>query len=96
MQIYLNSQKKKRFMDAQEISKLCDYMLTKVLGKVKEINRINEHGFADPPLSVTDKEVMKIFELEIEKCLKLRRQMRMWESFVEGRPITNTRDPLPK
>ncbi|GJZ40752.1 hypothetical protein Tco_0587638 [Tanacetum coccineum] len=80
----------------QYIIKLTTPTLYCVLGKVKEINRNNERGFSNTPLSIYDREVMKIFDLEIEKHLKLHKQVRRKESFIGGRPITYTRGPCPE
>ncbi|GKC18238.1 hypothetical protein Tco_1015020 [Tanacetum coccineum] len=65
--VYLNNQKKKRDMDPNEVVKFCDCTMSRVLKVAKSINRNNKLGFADPPLSVSDIDVMIMNEKEIEK-----------------------------
>nr|GEY44049.1 integrase, catalytic region, zinc finger, CCHC-type, peptidase aspartic, catalytic [Tanacetum cinerariifolium] len=84
--------KKRRVMDIDELQKFYDATLYKVLKNVREITIEARHGFKYPPLSKKDKELMILFEEEIEERLKYRRQIRRWESFVNGRPIRPLRD----
>ncbi|GKB49175.1 hypothetical protein Tco_0899928 [Tanacetum coccineum] len=73
---------KRKGMDIKELSKFYDATLSKVLKKVEEINVEASYGSKDTPLSKEDKEFMKFFEEEIKECLKHRRQMMRWESYV--------------
>ncbi|GJY82031.1 DNA-directed DNA polymerase [Tanacetum coccineum] len=45
-----------------------------------------------PLLDDLDLKIMQAYEREIEKRLKHRRQMRRWESFVNGRPILHSKE----
>ncbi|GKE52069.1 hypothetical protein Tco_1487225 [Tanacetum coccineum] len=85
--VYENNKKEKRAMNIDELQKFSDATLKRVLKKISAINVEARHGFKDPPLNEKDKELMVLFEEEIEERLKYRRQMRRWESFVNGRPI---------
>ncbi|GJT30190.1 hypothetical protein Tco_0910465 [Tanacetum coccineum] len=76
-------------MNIDELQKFSDATFKRVLKKISAINVEARHGFKDPPLIDKDKELMVLFEEEIEEWLKYRRQMRRWESFVNGRPISN-------
>ncbi|GKA87529.1 reverse transcriptase domain-containing protein [Tanacetum coccineum] len=49
--VYENSKKERRVMNIEELPKLCDATLSKVLKKVKEINVEALYGFKDPPLT---------------------------------------------
>ncbi|GJR47145.1 hypothetical protein Tco_1315248 [Tanacetum coccineum] len=84
--IYLNSKDEKRVMYLLEIVKFCDATLEKVLNEVKL--RIFQNQFLKKPprLAELDLVIMKAFEREISKRLSHRQQMRMWESFMNGRP----------
>ncbi|GJV35565.1 hypothetical protein Tco_1408042 [Tanacetum coccineum] len=90
--VYEISKKEKRVMNIDELQKFCDATLQRVLKNVKEINVEARHGFKDPLLSEKDKELMVLFDEEIEERLNYRRQMRRWESFVNERPIRPLRD----
>ncbi|GJV46577.1 hypothetical protein Tco_1431113 [Tanacetum coccineum] len=90
--VYENSKKERRVMNIDELQKLCNATLQRVLKNVREINMKARHGFKDPPLREKDKDVMVFFEEEIEERLKYRRQMRSMESFMNGRPIRPLRD----
>ncbi|GJR04439.1 hypothetical protein Tco_0527423 [Tanacetum coccineum] len=88
--IYLNSQDEKRVMYLVEIVKFCDATLEKVLNEVK-LRMFESRMLKKPPLlSDLDQDIMKAYEREISKRLSHRRQMRRWESFVNGRPILPT------
>ncbi|GJZ69198.1 hypothetical protein Tco_0632748 [Tanacetum coccineum] len=52
--IYENCKKEKRITNIDEILKLCDATLKRVLEKVKKINLDVKHGYADPALSKDD------------------------------------------
>ncbi|GJW24697.1 hypothetical protein Tco_0038508 [Tanacetum coccineum] len=90
--VYENSKKERRVMNIDELPKFCGAMLTRVLKKVEEILLAACYGFRDPPLSEEHKEVMGFFEEEVKERLKLRRQIRRWESFVKGRQLLSLRD----
>ncbi|GJZ33670.1 hypothetical protein Tco_0579106, partial [Tanacetum coccineum] len=92
--VYENIKKEKKGMDIKELSKFYDATLSKVLKKVEEINVEASYGSKDPPLSKEDKEFMKFFEEEIKECLKHRRQMMRWESYVNRIPILPLKDHL--
>ncbi|GJS30192.1 retrovirus-related pol polyprotein from transposon TNT 1-94 [Tanacetum coccineum] len=88
--IYLNSQDEKRVMYLVEIVKFCDATLEKVLNEVK-LRMFESQVLKKPPLlSDLDQDIMKAYKREISKRLSHRRQMRRWESFVNGRPILPT------
>ncbi|GKD06314.1 hypothetical protein Tco_1181288, partial [Tanacetum coccineum] len=85
--IYLNSQDEKRVMYLMEFVKFCDATLEKVLNEVN-LRMFESQVLKKPPLlSDLDQDIMKAYEREISKRLSHRRQMRRWESFVNGRPI---------
>ncbi|GJR40911.1 hypothetical protein Tco_1216595 [Tanacetum coccineum] len=88
--IYLNNEKEKRFMDLEEIPKFCDATLEKVLSEVKLKIFESEFKTKTQLPGKLDLKIMKAYELEIEKRLSHRKQMRRWESFVNGRPILQT------
>ncbi|GJZ16975.1 hypothetical protein Tco_0553098 [Tanacetum coccineum] len=85
--IYLNIKKEKRFMDMEEIPKLCDDTLEKVLNEVKLKIFESEFKTKTPLLGKLDLEIMKAYEREIVKRLKFCKRMRRWESFMNERPI---------
>ncbi|GJV11186.1 hypothetical protein Tco_1352727 [Tanacetum coccineum] len=81
--IYLNSNDEKRVMYLEEIVKLCDATLEKVLNEVKL--RMFENKFLKKPplLGELDQDIMKAYEREISKRLSQpTRKMQRWESFV--------------
>ncbi|GJV07411.1 hypothetical protein Tco_1345067 [Tanacetum coccineum] len=79
----------KRVMYLIEIVKFCDATLEKVLNEVK-LRMFESQVLKKPPLlSDLDQDIMKAYEREISKHLS-HRQMRRWESFVNGRPILPT------
>ncbi|GJV15494.1 hypothetical protein Tco_1360817, partial [Tanacetum coccineum] len=85
--IDLNINEKNRIMDLINISKFCDATLEKVLKEVKlKIFEI-EFKTKTPLLGELDLKIMKAYKREIMKHLKHHKQMRRWESFVNGRPI---------
>ncbi|GJY59166.1 hypothetical protein Tco_0459058 [Tanacetum coccineum] len=88
--IYLNSKDEKRVMYLVEIVKFYDATLEKVLKEVK-LRMFESQFLKKPPLlSDLDQDIMKAYEREISKCLSHRKQMRRWESFLNGRPILPT------
>ncbi|GJS62323.1 hypothetical protein Tco_0657107 [Tanacetum coccineum] len=70
-----------------ELSKFCDATLEKVLNEVKL--KICEIEFLKkaPLLGSLDLKIMKAYEQEIQKRLNHREQMKIWESFMNGKPI---------
>nr|GEU89282.1 reverse transcriptase domain-containing protein [Tanacetum cinerariifolium] len=58
------------------LRKCNDTTLKKALVKVLETNQQVHYGYKDPPLSNVEREAMELFEEEIQKRLKHRRQMR--------------------
>ncbi|GJX63396.1 hypothetical protein Tco_0296296 [Tanacetum coccineum] len=85
--IYLNNKEEKRVMDLVDISKFCDATLEKVLKEVKLKIFETEFKTKTPLLGELDLNIMKAYEREIIKRLKHRKQIRRWESFVNGRSI---------
>nr|GEX71078.1 hypothetical protein [Tanacetum cinerariifolium] len=85
--IYLKNKEEKRIMDLVDISKFYDATLGKVLKEVKL--KIFEIEFKMKALLLgkLDLKIMKAHKREIIKCLNLHKKMRIWESFVNGRPI---------
>nr|GEY10873.1 hypothetical protein [Tanacetum cinerariifolium] len=65
--IYKNSKKEKRVMRHQEIHKLCDVTLKRVLEWLKSYNIDVKHGYITPSLSKEDDEYLQLFEEEIEE-----------------------------
>ncbi|GKD63792.1 hypothetical protein Tco_1305900, partial [Tanacetum coccineum] len=63
-------------MGIREIPKFCDATLEKVLKEVSVIVCFARYKLKDPPLGELDKDIMELFEKEIKKRLKHRRQMR--------------------
>ncbi|GJS12174.1 hypothetical protein Tco_0368970 [Tanacetum coccineum] len=74
--IYKNSKKEKRVMRHQEIHKLCDATLKRVLEGLKSYNNDVKHGYMTLSLSKEDAEYLQLFEEEIKERLKHRDQMR--------------------
>nr|GEW03590.1 hypothetical protein [Tanacetum cinerariifolium] len=85
--IYKNSKKEKKVMRHSEIHKFCDAVLNRVLEGLKSYNNDVKYGYIHRDLTKDEVEYLKIFEEEIEVRLKYRRQMRRWESYVNGRPL---------
>ncbi|GJW66578.1 hypothetical protein Tco_0121002 [Tanacetum coccineum] len=82
--IYLNNQDEKRVMYLIKIVKFCNATLENVLNEVK-LRMFESRMLKKPPLlSDLDQDIMKAYEREISKHLS-HRQMRRWESFVNGR-----------
>ncbi|GJR61081.1 hypothetical protein Tco_1503243 [Tanacetum coccineum] len=72
------------------------YYLEKVLKEVSVILCSERYKLKDLPLGELDKDIMELFEKEIKKRLKHQRQMRKWESVVNGRSIIPCRFKLTK
>ncbi|GJX83070.1 hypothetical protein Tco_0332551 [Tanacetum coccineum] len=70
-----NSKKEKRVMRHQEVYKLCDATLKRVLEVLKSYNNDVKHGYVSQSLSNKDAEYLQLFEEEIEERLKHRDQM---------------------
>ncbi|GJX56726.1 hypothetical protein Tco_0286623 [Tanacetum coccineum] len=77
--IYKNSLKEKRVMRHQEVHKLCDATLKRVLEGLKIYNKNVKHGYVIPSLKKEDVEYLQLFEEDIEERLKHRDQMRRWK-----------------
>ncbi|GKA11781.1 hypothetical protein Tco_0691327 [Tanacetum coccineum] len=90
--VYENNKKERMDMHIDELQKFSYDTLKRVVKKISAINVQARHKFKDPPLNEKDKELMVVFEEEIEELLKYRKQLRRWESFVNGRPIQNYRE----
>nr|GEV09688.1 hypothetical protein [Tanacetum cinerariifolium] len=88
--IYLNNKNDKIFIDLEELSKFCDDTLEKVLNEVKMKIFKTKFLKKDPLLGILDLKIIKAYEREIMKRLKHRKQMRRWESFINGRPVLQT------
>ncbi|GJT44096.1 retrovirus-related pol polyprotein from transposon TNT 1-94 [Tanacetum coccineum] len=88
--IYYNIKEEKRVMDLGDIAKFCDDTLEKVLSEVRLKIFETEYMKKNLLLGELDLKIMKSYEREIMKRLKHRKQMRRWESFVNGRPILQT------
>ncbi|GJY10972.1 hypothetical protein Tco_0379157 [Tanacetum coccineum] len=74
--IYKNNKKEKRAMRHQEVHKLCDATLKRVLEGLKSYNNNVKHGYVTLSLSKEDAEFLQLFEEEIEELLKYHDQMR--------------------
>nr|GEV73126.1 hypothetical protein [Tanacetum cinerariifolium] len=74
-------------MNIDVLQKFCDATLKRVVKKISAINVKARHGFKDPPLNEKDKELMILFEEEIQERLKYHQQMRRLESFMNGRSL---------
>nr|GEV03792.1 hypothetical protein [Tanacetum cinerariifolium] len=85
--IYKNRKKEKRVMRHSEIHKFCDATLNRVLEGLKSYNNDVRSGYNQRDLTKDEVEYLKLFKEEIEDRLKYRRQMRRWESYVNGRPL---------
>nr|GEU86284.1 copia protein [Tanacetum cinerariifolium] len=90
--IYKNSKKDKRVMRHSEIYKFCDATLNRVLESLKSYNNDVRYGYNQRDLTNDEVEYLKLFEEEIEDRLKYRKQMRRWESYVNGRPLGQRRE----
>ncbi|GJT91500.1 hypothetical protein Tco_1080345 [Tanacetum coccineum] len=90
--IYKNSKKEKRVIRHSEIFKFCDATLNRVLEGLKSYNNDIKYGYVQKDLTKDEAEYLKLFEEEIEERLKLRRQMRRWEMFGNGRPLGPRRE----
>ncbi|GJZ31857.1 hypothetical protein Tco_0576904 [Tanacetum coccineum] len=90
--IYKNSKKEKRVMRHLEIYKFCDATLNRVLEGLKSYNNDVKYGYVQKNLTKDETEYLKLFEEEIEERLKHRRQMRRWETYVNGRPLGSRRE----
>nr|GEV93612.1 reverse transcriptase domain-containing protein [Tanacetum cinerariifolium] len=85
--IYKNNKKEKMVMRHLEIHKFCDATLNRVLEGLKSYNNDVRYGYNQRDLTKDEVAYLKLFEEEIEDRLKYRRQMRRWESYVNGRPL---------
>nr|GEX40407.1 retrovirus-related Pol polyprotein from transposon TNT 1-94 [Tanacetum cinerariifolium] len=92
--IYKNSKKEKKVMRHSEIHKFCDATLNRVLEGLKSYNNDVKYGYIQKDLAKDEAEYLKLFEKEIEVRLKYRRQMRRWETYVNGRPLGPQRERL--
>nr|GFA13724.1 hypothetical protein [Tanacetum cinerariifolium] len=54
---------------------------------LKSYNNDVKYGYIQGDLTKDEVEYLKLFEEEIEDRLKYQRQMRRWESYVNGRPL---------
>nr|GFA58369.1 hypothetical protein [Tanacetum cinerariifolium] len=90
--IYEDSKKEKRVTRHQEIHKLCDATLKRVLEGLKSYNNVVKYGYVTPSLSKEDAEFLQLFAEEIEERLKHRDQMRRWEMYVNGRLLRSRRE----
>ncbi|GKC01388.1 hypothetical protein Tco_0987524 [Tanacetum coccineum] len=85
--IYKNSKKEKRVTRHSEIHKFYDATLNRVLEGLKSYNNNVKYGYEQRELTDDEVEYMKLFEEEIELRLKYHNQMRIWEMYVNGRPL---------
>ncbi|GJX18028.1 hypothetical protein Tco_0218860 [Tanacetum coccineum] len=85
--IYLNNKEEKMIMDLVDISKFYDATLEKVLKEVKLKIFETKFRMKTPLLGKLNLKIIKAYEREIVNRLNLRKQMRRWESFMNGRPI---------
>ncbi|GJQ92714.1 hypothetical protein Tco_0003853 [Tanacetum coccineum] len=90
--IYKNSKKEKRVMRHSEIHKFYDATLNRVLEGLKSYNNNVKYGYEQRELTDDEVEYMKLFEEEIELRLKYHNQMRIWEMYVNGRPLGPRRE----
>ncbi|GKB00917.1 hypothetical protein Tco_0828961 [Tanacetum coccineum] len=90
--IYKNSKKEKRVMRHSEIHKFYDATLNRVLEGLKSYNNNVKYGYEQRELTNDEVEYMKLFEEEIELRLKYHNQMRIWEMYVNGRPLGPRRE----
>ncbi|GJU60978.1 retrovirus-related pol polyprotein from transposon TNT 1-94 [Tanacetum coccineum] len=89
--IYENSKKEKRVMVIKEIPIFCDATLKILIEKVNKFNLDVKHGYADLNLSDEDAEYIKFYKEFIKESLWHRDQMRRCESYVNGRPLLDSR-----
>ncbi|GJS50312.1 hypothetical protein Tco_0600433 [Tanacetum coccineum] len=87
-----NTKKEKRLMRHQEVYKLCDATLKRVLEGLKSYNNDVKHWYATQSLSTKDVEYLQLFEEEIEEWLKHRDQMNRWEIYMNKRPLGSRRE----
>ncbi|GJY62073.1 hypothetical protein Tco_0462730 [Tanacetum coccineum] len=92
--IYKNSLKEKRVMRHSEIHKFYDATLNRVLEGLKSYNNDVKYGYEQRELTDDDVEYLKLFEKEIEVRLKYHNQMKIWEMYVNGRPLGPQRECL--
>nr|GEX63517.1 hypothetical protein [Tanacetum cinerariifolium] len=85
--IYKNSKKEKKVMRHSEIHKFYDATLNIVLEGLKSYNNDVKYGYNQRDLTKDEVVIDFNIEEEIEDRLKYRRQMRRWESYVNGRPL---------
>ncbi|GJS54707.1 hypothetical protein Tco_0628069 [Tanacetum coccineum] len=85
--IYKNCKKEKRMMRHSEIHKFCDATLNRVLKGLKSYNNDVKYGYIQRDLTNDEVEYLKLFEEEIEVRLMYDNQMRIWEMYVNGRPL---------
>nr|GEX97088.1 hypothetical protein [Tanacetum cinerariifolium] len=90
--IYKNSKNEKKVMRHSKIHMFCDATLNKVLEGLKSYNNDVRYGYNQKDPTKDEVEYLKLFEEDIKDRLKYRRQMRMWESYVNGRPLGQRRE----
>nr|GEU66389.1 retrotransposon protein, putative, Ty1-copia subclass [Tanacetum cinerariifolium] len=90
--IYKNRKKEKRVMRHSEIHKFYDATLNRVLEGLKSYNNDVKYGYIKKDLTKDEAEYLKLFEEEIKVRLKYNRQMRRWETYVNGRPLGPRRE----
>ncbi|GJU95830.1 hypothetical protein Tco_1320586 [Tanacetum coccineum] len=90
--IYQNSKKEKRVMIHKEIHKFYDATLNRVLEGLEKYNKDVKYGYANPSPSDADAEYLRFYEEDIRECLRHRDQMRLWEMYLNGRPLRSRRD----
>nr|GEX97568.1 retrovirus-related Pol polyprotein from transposon TNT 1-94 [Tanacetum cinerariifolium] len=89
-----NIEKEKSVMRHSEIHKFCDATLNRVLEGLKSYNNDVRYSYNQIDLNKDEVEYLKLFKKEIEDRFKYRRQMRRWESYVNGRPLGQRRERL--
>ncbi|GJZ59096.1 hypothetical protein Tco_0614912 [Tanacetum coccineum] len=90
--IYKNSKKEKRVMSYSEIYKFCDATSNRVLEGLKSYNNGVKYGYIQRDLNEDEVGYLKMFAKEIEVRLKYHNQMRIWEMYVNGRPLGPRRE----
>ncbi|GJZ14786.1 hypothetical protein Tco_0550463 [Tanacetum coccineum] len=80
---YENNKKERRVMNIHELPKFCK--ANRVLNKIEKILLKAKHGLKEPPLSKEHKEVMELFEGEIDERLKFRRHVRKMGELYRGK-----------
>nr|GEV10010.1 hypothetical protein [Tanacetum cinerariifolium] len=90
--IYKNRKKEKRVTRHSEIHNFCDAILNIVLEGLKSYNNDVRYGYNQRDPTKDKVKYLIFFEEEIEDQLKYRRQMRMCESYVNGRPLGQRRE----